>query len=117
MGPECLFFIENDFHQARIDRDRVQNETILNVFPGANEQSRLVLVKTSTMCGLNHLVLRQETHSPDVGWFTQSCVVIEPNQVAGLKMTLSPQNHGGANEIARTKQIASSTTLRLHEAV
>ncbi len=42
------------------------------------------------MCGLEHMVLRQESHSPDVGWFVQNQVAIEPGQVAGLKMTLSP---------------------------
>lgn len=65
------------------------NETILNVFPGASDQQRLVLVRTKTICGLEHLVLRQETHSPDVGWFVQNQVAIEPGQVAGLKMTLT----------------------------
>jgi hypothetical protein len=85
----CLFFIENDFHQAYTGEFHVHNETILNVFPGSSDQKRLVLVRCTTICGLEHLVLRQETHSADVGWFVQSCVAIEPGQVAGLKMTLS----------------------------
>ena len=92
MPPNRLFFIENGFHQAKFGRCRVQNETILNVFPGANDQNRLVLVRTATICGREHLVLRQETHSPDIGWFVQSCVAIEPGQVAALKMTLAPSN-------------------------
>tara|TARA_R110002049_G_scaffold285698_3_gene466899 strand:+ start:55284 stop:55607 length:324 start_codon:yes stop_codon:yes gene_type:complete len=71
---------------------QVRKETILNVFPGANEQHRLVLAQATTICGLEHLVLRQETHSSDVGWFVQSCVAIEPDQVAALKMTLSPNS-------------------------
>ncbi|MEO8272101.1 MAG: hypothetical protein ABI557_20495 [Aureliella sp.] len=70
----------------------MQNEIILNVFSGANDQNRLVLVRSTTMCGLEHLILRQETHSADVGWFVQNQVVIEPGQVAALKMTLSPAN-------------------------
>ncbi|MCA9158911.1 MAG: hypothetical protein KDA72_11320, partial [Planctomycetales bacterium] len=68
----------------------MQNETILNVFSGASDQNRLVLVRSTTLCGLEHLILRQETHSADVGWFVQNQVVIEPGQVAALKMTLSP---------------------------
>ena len=39
----------------------------------------------------SRLVLRQETYADDVGWFVQSCVAIEPEQVAGLKMALSTQ--------------------------
>ncbi len=85
-----LLFIETHFQQATFGRNCVQNEIILNVFPGANDQNRLVLVRSMTMCGLEHLILRQETHSADVGWFVQNQVVIEPGQVAALKMTLAP---------------------------
>ncbi|WP_146518520.1 hypothetical protein [Stieleria varia] len=103
----------------------MQSETILNVFPGASDTNRLALVQTETICGLRHLVLRQESYSPDVGWFTQSCVVIEPEQVAALKMTLSPQQLGANGQgmkasVARPSRPQSSTaptTLRLHEAV
>ncbi|KAA1261766.1 hypothetical protein LF1_43260 [Rubripirellula obstinata] len=73
----------------------MQTETILNVFPGASDQQRLVLARCTTLCGLEHLVLRQETHSADIGWFVQSSVAIEPAQVAGLKMTLSPASVTG----------------------
>ena len=41
------------------------------------------------MCGLEHLVLRQETYAADVGWFVQNQVALEADQVAGLKMSLS----------------------------
>ena len=84
----------------------MQKETILNVFPGSSEQHRLVLVHTATMCGLEHLMLRQETHSSDVGWFIQSSVAIEPGQVAALKMTLSP------NSLAKANSPSASSGLR-----
>ncbi|MCC7338078.1 MAG: hypothetical protein IT422_23555 [Pirellulaceae bacterium] len=87
----------------------MQNETILNVFSGASDQNRLVLVRSTTLCGLEHLILRQETHSADVGWFVQNQVVIEPGQVAALKMTLSP-----ANANRNTASVNSATNRRLN---
>ena len=73
----------------------MQNETILNVFPAADELQRLVIaVQQDEGCVSSRLVLRQETYSDDVGWFVQSWVAIEPEQVAGLKMALSSQSPG-----------------------
>ena len=80
----------------------MKREVILNVFPGASETNRLVLARTTTMCGLEHLVLRQETHAPDVGWFIQNQVAIEPAQVAALKMTLSPAASRSTPPVRRT---------------
>ena len=102
-----LLFIETQFQQASLGRTCVQNETILNVFSGSNDQNRLVLVRSTTLCGLEHLILRQETHSTDVGWFVQNQVVIEPGQVAALKMTLSP-----ANANRNSAAICSATARR-----
>lgn len=70
----------------------MQNETILNVFPAADDLHRLVIaVQQENGQASSRLVLRQETYADDVGWFVQSCVAIEPEQVAGLKMALSTQ--------------------------
>ncbi|MCO8120826.1 hypothetical protein NHH03_03680 [Stieleria sp. TO1_6] len=63
--------------------------TILNVFPSESGTDRLVLVRETAEAGVSQLVLRQESQSPHVGWFVQSRIVIEPNQVAALKMTLT----------------------------
>lgn len=76
----------------------MQNETILNVFPTADERHRLVIAVQQCpvarpgcdcIAGSSKLVLRQETFSPDVGWFVQSCVAVEPEQLPGLKMALT----------------------------
>ena len=72
----------------------MRKETILNVFPGADNQSRLVVAVEQVGDAKSTLVLRQETHAEDVGWFVQSRVAIESGQVAGLKMALS--SSGGA---------------------
>lgn len=71
----------------------MQNETILNVFPAVDDLHRLVIaVQQEEEQGSSRLVLRQESYADDVGWFVQSCVAIEPEQVAGLKMALSSQS-------------------------
>ncbi|MDA7874574.1 hypothetical protein N9B17_05345 [Rhodopirellula sp.] len=81
----------------------MQKETILNVFPTADDLHRLVVAVQQEHAS-SRLVLRQETYAEDVGWFVQSCVAIEPEQVAGLKMALSSQ---GANR-DRTKNSRST---------
>ena len=56
----------------------MQNETILNVFPAADDLHRLVIaVQQEEGHAASRLVLRQETYADDVGWFVQSCVAIE----------------------------------------
>lgn len=68
---------------------REMQSSILNVFPGLDDGSRLVLAHESDGEGTTQLVLRQETRSEHVGWFVQSRIAIEPEQVAALKMTLT----------------------------
>lgn len=63
--------------------------TVLNVFPSQSTDQRLVLVQEWTDQGKRQLVLRQESRSEHVGWFVQSRIVIEPDQVSALKMTLT----------------------------
>ena len=62
-------------------------ETILNVVPGNDEFSRLVMA-LERFGGESRVVLRQESYSDDVGWFVQSRVDIEPEQVHGLRNAL-----------------------------
>lgn len=68
----------------------MRKETILNVFPGTDDESRLILVvEQGEESASSTLVLRQESYSDDIGWFVQSRIVVEPGQVAGLRMALS----------------------------
>lgn len=64
-------------------------ETVMNVFPSDDQDSRLVIAIEQPEDGASRLVLRQETRAARVGWFVQSRVVVMPEQVAGLKMALS----------------------------
>ena len=74
----------------------MRKETILNVFPTSDDQRRLVIAVEQVGDSVaSRLVLRQETFAEDVGWFVQSSVAIEPEQVAGLKMALSAQSTAG----------------------
>lgn len=68
------------------------NETILNVFPSDDETKRLVIACEQSESERGRLVLRQESFAEDVGWFVQSRIQIEPEQIPGLKMSLSTQN-------------------------
>lgn len=67
----------------------MRHETILNVIPDHEGSHRLVVAVEQESDRSSRLVLRQESFSDDVGWFVQSRVLIEPEQVAGLRMSLS----------------------------
>ena len=72
------------------DSNGFEMSEIVNVFPGATNQERLVLARETDDSGCKTLlVLRQESRSAHVGWFVQSRIPIEPSQIAGLKMTLT----------------------------
>jgi len=69
----------------------VRKETILNVFPSNNDLQRLVVAVEQEEGSSSRLVLRQESFSEDVGWFVQSRIAVEPEQIPGLKMSLTGQ--------------------------
>ena len=75
----------------------MQTERILDVFPAATDGHRLAIAVIQATGQSDRFVLRQETFSSDVGWFVQSRVTIEPEQLAGLKATLT----GGRAEVAQ----------------
>ena len=63
-------------------------ETVLNVFPCDDPNQRLVVAIEREGFGQTQLVLRQETRADHVGWFVQSRITVQPEQVAGLRMAL-----------------------------
>ena len=81
----------------------MSTEKIVNVFPSDDSMQRLVVAIEQEGDAESRLVLRQESFSEDVGWFVQSRVAIEPEQVAGLKMCLTGQV---------MRQIPSSATAK-----
>jgi hypothetical protein len=62
-------------------------ETTLAVLPSISDDHRVELVHVSGG-GSSHMELRQQSWGDGVGWFTQSSVRLEPQQVAALKQSL-----------------------------
>ena len=69
----------------------MRTETILNVFPSNDQDQRLVIAMETQEGAEGRLVLRQESFSDDVGWFVQSRIAVEAEQIPGLKMSLTGQ--------------------------
>ena len=82
---------------------KVRQETIINVFPSNDESHRLVIAVEQESGCRSRLVLRQETFADDLGWFVQSRVPVEPEQVAGLRMSLASPNAHGAEPVRRER--------------
>ena len=90
----------------------MQNERILDLFPGADNQTRLVLAVVENSQGSRRYTLRQETFSGNVGWFVQSRIAIEPGQLAGLKAALTCGRTDNL-EPRPSRDRASTLTLRV----
>ena len=70
------------------------NDIVLNVLPADSDDSRIVVAMEQDESGKRQMVLRQESLSRDVGWFVQSRVVVQANQVNALKASFSSQDYG-----------------------
>lgn len=88
----------------------MRNERILDIFPAADENHRLVIAVADSSDCAGRFVLRQETFSSDVGWFVQSRVSIEPAQMAGLKAALTC-GRAGKLETSSSREVASTATI------
>ncbi len=62
-------------------------ETVLSTLSGDSENDRILLVLCQRVSG-TQLELRQQSWADGVGWFTQSSVTLEPQQVAQLRAAL-----------------------------
>ena len=67
----------------------MSGERILDVFPSSSDDQRLVIAMRDCELVGPQYVLRQESFSSDVGWFVQSRIAIEPEQMSGLKAALT----------------------------
>src|SRR5947207_9766983 len=72
-------------------------ETVLTAIP-ASDTERLLLVLVQSPEHGSRMELRQQSFSAGIGWFTQSSVQLEPNQVAALRNAL------GSTANARTSR-------------
>lgn len=63
------------------------SETVLATLPGTSDTDRLVVVLTAAN-GTSQVHLRQQSWGEGLGWYTQSSVQLDPQQVAGLRQVL-----------------------------
>lgn len=63
-------------------------EITLSVLPGANEHERVVMVLCHGPNAASYVELRQQSFGAGVGWFNQSTVRLESEQVADLRRAL-----------------------------
>jgi hypothetical protein len=75
-------------------------ETTLATLSGSRETERVVLVLVAKTNG-SVVELRQQSWGEGVGWFTQSNVQLEPQQVAELKQTLGQAPHASTRRSSR----------------
>jgi len=86
-------------------------ETNLAMLPGLSDDERLLVVLCQLAEGGSLLELRQQSRGEGVGWFTQSSVRIEPEQVALLRNALGSKSsksapaswRGGLGRLSQTE--------------
>lgn len=65
-----------------------KTEIVLSTLPGMNERDRVLVVLVQTPASGSHVELRQQSFGEGIGWFTQSSISMEPQQVAELRSVL-----------------------------
>ena len=83
-------------------------ETILATLPGASDRDR-VLVVLCQAAGGTHVEIRQQSWGEGLGWYTQSSVQLEPQQVAGMRQALGL---GGAFAKVKVSPFAATGPTR-----
>jgi len=63
-------------------------DVVLAVLEGSLESERALLVHCRVKTGSSLIELRQQSWGDGVGWFTQSSVQLEPDQVSQLRLAL-----------------------------
>lgn len=63
-------------------------ETVLATLPSSSDRERVLVVLCHAPSGNTQLELRQQSWGEGLGWYTQSSVQLEPEQVASLRQSL-----------------------------
>jgi hypothetical protein len=92
----------------------MNTEVVLASIPGASDEERLVVVHTRNSGGESVILLRQQTWGEGVGWFDQSTVSIEPEQLGQLRMALG--GTGAGYRVRPNMRATESPHLRLAQA-
>lgn len=94
----------------------MSHEAVLTTIPGGHDREQLVVVLRSGPQG-SQLVLKQQTWGQGVGWYDQSSVEIEPQQVQALRMALGRNASGApAGGVAHQPRNVLSVADARHEA-
>jgi hypothetical protein len=81
-------------------QNSMTSETVLTSIP-ASDTERLLIVLVQSLQSGSRMELRQQSFSAGLGWFTQSSVQLEPNQVAALRNALGTATQRSANCLPR----------------
>ena len=76
------------------------SETVLTTIPASETERLLVVLVQSPQIG-SRMELRQQSFSKGIGWFTQSTVHLEPQQVATLRNALGSATQCSTNRLPR----------------
>lgn len=88
-------------------------QTVVATLPSTSDHERIELVLCHQPGQAARLQLRQQSWGDGVGWFTQSSIELEPEQVAGLKLALGPVGRTGRST---TPAVKAAPVLRLVQA-
>lgn len=88
--------VENDsqFQSRPAQRELIvmpATEIVLSTLPSSHAGERVVVVLCQAANQPTRVELRQQSWGEGVGWFTQSTVPLDPDQVAQLRATLGSQ--------------------------
>lgn len=77
-------------------------ETTLATLPGSSDTDRILVVLTNRLASGSRVELRQQSWCEQFGWYTQSTIEMEPQQVASLRVALgqAPKPPKSANRYA-----------------
>jgi len=87
------------------------SETTLATLAGTSKTEQVVLVLVSKT-DVSVVELRHQSWGEGVGWFTQSSIQLEPQQLAALKQTLGQASHTPIGHASR-KRIPSGFVPRI----
>jgi hypothetical protein len=84
-------------------------EITLSVLPGASEHERVVMVLCHHASSpASYVELRQQSFGAGLGWFNQSTIRLEPEQVADLRRALG----AGSTLPKPMRQVGSALSAR-----
>ena len=63
-------------------------EIVLATLPGSNSGERVLMVLKNRVGEESRVEMRQQTWCEQIGWYTQSSIGMEPQQVAALRNAL-----------------------------